>query len=161
MNDDGTYTRGALAGDSMFQDLRLKMVQQVNATALSSGSYKKLSDIGITMDDDFNLSISDSSAFMEAIEKDRTGVTDLMDAVMGKLKTSLTRINGNDGYMDRLNDSISDQIDNTNDRIDEMNTRLNKRQEDLIAEYASLQATLELLNSQSSIFEALYSGSSS
>jgi len=160
-NDDGTYTRGALAGDSMFQDLRLKMVQQVNATALSSGSYKKLSDIGITMDDDFNLSISDSSAFMEAIEKDRTGVTDLMDAVMGKLKTSLTRINGNDGYMDRLNDSISDQIDNTNDRIDEMNTRLNKRQEDLIAEYASLQATLELLNSQSSIFEALYSGSSS
>jgi flagellar capping protein FliD len=159
-NDDGTYTRGALAGDSMFQDLRLKMVQQINATAIANGTYKKLSDIGITMDDDFNLSISDSSKFEDALADDRDSVTQMMDAVMTKLKTTLSRYTGTDGYMDRMKDSVTDQIDSTNDRIDEMNTRLNKRQDDLIAEYANLQATLELLTNQSDIFTALYSSSS-
>lgn len=154
--DDGTYTRGALAGDSMFMSLRLQMIQEVNASTANSGSFKKLSELGITMDNDFNLSISNSSLFEEALTKDRNGVTSLMDSVMTKLKTTLAKFTGTDGYMNRVSDSVTDQIDQTSNEIDDLNTRLTKREQELTTQYANLQTTLMLLSYQSDIFSTLY-----
>ena len=148
----------------MFTSLRMNLVQTINTSITNSGSYKRLNDIGITMDDNFNLSISDSSKFTKALSDDRQSVTSLVDALMTKLESKVTRYEGTSGYVNILNKSIAKQITSTTEAITAMNEKLSKKEDSLKTQYASVQATLEMMSYEQSmmttIYNALYSSSS-
>jgi flagellar hook-associated protein 2 len=154
---DGTYSRGALAGDSMFQSLRLALVQEVNGSAANSGIYKSLNDIGLSLDDNFSLSISDSTKLKEALSENKSDVMKLLDGVMSKMQTTLSNYVGNSGYVNTLSTSLSSQLDQTNNRITDMTKQLTAKQQALVNQYANIQSELQLMTYEEQEFETIYS----
>lgn len=153
---DGTYKRGALAGDIMLQGLRMEMIQGIVAETVNSGSYLRLSDIGITMSDTFSLSISDSTKLEQALSENKKDVTALMDTLMTKMESKLTRYLGTSGYVSTSANALTKQLELTNSQISTMNDRLATKEESLRQRYGEIQATLTLMQYQQQQFSAIY-----
>ncbi len=160
-NDDDTYTRGALAGDFIFTTLRYDLLRLASNSQSTGGAYSRLSEIGITMDDDLKLTVSDSSKFETALLNNRADVEKLMDSVMSAMDAKVGRFLGSSGYLTTATNAAERQIENANDQISTFETRLSKRQESLILQYAELQSQLMTMTYQSQQFGALYGSSSS
>jgi flagellar hook-associated protein 2 len=159
--DDKTYTRGALADDSMFKTLRLDLVRQFSASYTTGGTYKAMNAIGLTLNSSFNASISDSTKLTNALSANRSDLTALLDKVMGTIDNTLSRFTGTGGYMSTVTTSIQGQIKSMTTQIDSMNKRLVARQNQLISQYGQLQAQLMTMQYQSQQFSAFYGSSSS
>jgi len=85
--DNETYTRGALAGKSIFSTLRMNLVTTLNTEA-TVGSLKRLSDIGITVGDGLKVSL-DSTKLNSMLESNLEDVVQLFDDIMDKYLTIL------------------------------------------------------------------------
>lgn len=153
---DGTYKRGALAGDTMFQSLRMDLIRDVTASTVNSGIYKNLRDIGISLSDNFSLSVTDSSLLEKALSENKTGVTALIDSVMNKLQTKLSKYLGTGGYVTTASKALSTELSQTNDQITAMNQRLSAKEKSLRSRYGEIQAQLELMNYQQQQLSAIY-----
>ena len=77
--DTTTYNRGALAGDTVYRGLRNSLsgvlLGQVSELDADKPSY--LADIGITMDDNLHLSISDATTFGQWLTEDPEAISNL------------------------------------------------------------------------------------
>lgn len=156
-NSDGTYTRGALAGDSMVISLKNDLSRLFTASSTNSGTLKKLRDIGITLDDKNQAVISDSSKLENALTNNFNNVKTLLDDVMGTINNKLSRYSGStSGYINTAIKSTQKQMDDANNSITEMNARLAVKRQQLIDQYAAAQATIEALTSEKSQLVTLY-----
>lgn len=154
-----TYTRAALADDNIFSDLRINMIFSIMGENTVSGSYSSLRDIGITVTDSLQISISDRTALQTALQNDPDSVEALMDAVMGGLNTQLggfTGVTGQTGYLDSSMTSISSQIKDVDENLADMNTRLEERQAYLVDQYSGMQATLLTLSYTQQMLASFY-----
>ncbi len=154
--EDGTYKRGALSGDSMFYNLRMDLLRMVNADTVTSGIFKNLKDIGITLDDDLSISITDKDALQDALINDKDSVSALLDTVMGKMDGRLSQFTGSSGYIKTAAKSLESQLKNTNTQITTMNERLEKKEESLYQQYGELQAQLYTMTSMQSQLSSIY-----
>lgn len=163
--DTTTYTRGALANDSAFSQLRSDMFLALTNN-YSGSAYQSLREIGITIDDELNLSISDSDALQNALSDNFSDVESLFTEVMDKMYNQLGRFTGvtggDNGYLDGVIESTNNEMTDVNSDIKDMNSYLTQRQAYLSNQYAQLQAQMttlsylqETLSSLSSI--SLYS----
>jgi len=84
---DGTYKRGSLAGDSSLYGLRIELTRILSANANVSGTVKSLRDLGITMDDNFKLSITDSAKLEDQLKNNKASVVQMMDTLMNSINT--------------------------------------------------------------------------
>jgi flagellar capping protein FliD len=153
---DGTYKRGALSGDSMFMALRMDLIQDVSAAYTNDGDYDRLSDIGISMSDSFSLSITDNAKLERALSENKQDVTTLINGVMSKLQTKLSRYVGTSGYVTTASNALTSQLDLTNDQITTKNEYLTKKEESLRTRYAEIQAQLQLMSYQQSQMSTIY-----
>lgn len=153
---DGTYKRGALAGDNIIVSMRLDLVRMFGASTTNGGTLTMMSQIGINMDSSFKASISDANKFIESLTNDRNNTTALIDAVMSKMGTTLSRFTGSSGYLQNYSTSLQSQIDSTNSQITRMNERLAVREEQLYKQYGDLQAQLMTMQYTSQQFSAIY-----
>jgi flagellar hook-associated protein 2 len=157
---DGTYTRGALAGDNMFLSLRQDLLYQTGRTYVNGGSYHSLSDVGIVMDNNFQLSIKDSTKFNQALQN-KKDLSALFDQVMGGIDTKLSRFTGSSGYVQKTADGMNTQLQNTQTQITAMNKRLSAKQDALVQQYAELQSQLYMMSYTQQMLSSIYGSTDS
>ncbi|HRF48747.1 MAG TPA: flagellar filament capping protein FliD [Anaerolineales bacterium] len=140
-----TYTRGALAGEQIFTELRSSLFSAFVGTSSNDGSLAALREIGVTIDDNLNASISDADKFQEALTSKRADVVKLLDSVMGKFETTLGRFTGTSGYMQQRFTSFDNEQTNLTQKISDLTLRINDRRTALTAQYSQMAVTLQLL----------------
>ena len=133
-----TYTRGPLSGDLGFSGLRLDMINRLNRNIINSGSFKNLSEIGITFDKDMKLTL-DSTKFSDALNNHRSDVTALFDTGLGSLNTLVSRFAGSSGSLTRALTSIEDQRKGYDQRIAKYNENITIRKQTLFNQYLGFQ----------------------
>jgi flagellar capping protein FliD len=156
--DDGTYKRGALAGDEMLSGLRLDLVRLLNKDHLNTGSFKNLDQLGIQIGDNFKVSIATPARLEAALRDNRASVSALVDAVMQQVHQRLGRFTGTTGYVSQATKSLDQQLDMTKDQIDRMNERLVKREEALRLQFGQAQAQILSMTYTSRQLGAIYGG---
>jgi flagellar capping protein FliD len=72
-----------LAGDTTMSSLRNELSYRMNRVYTNSGSFNRLSEIGLSFDKDQKL-VFDSAKFTDAIKNNTTDLTALMDASSAK-----------------------------------------------------------------------------
>ena len=140
-----SYTRGALADNTIFSDLRSNLFSDLMQSA-SSGYYTRINDIGISIDDSLRLSITDSDALKEALESNLDDVNMLLDEVLGDVNNEIDRFLGSNGYLTLAVSNFDDQLTNMGEDINEMTARLDEREASLTNQYAEMQAQLQMLS---------------
>jgi flagellar hook-associated protein 2 len=154
---DGTYTRGALAGDSMFSSLRQDLVRKFNASFTNSGSFRRMSDLGLTVDTNFHITISDSTKLEKALNDDRTNATSLLDQVMTSVESTLGRYTSTSGYMTSVSKAADRNLTDTKAQITTMTARLTARQQALYTQFANAQSAIMAMTYQSQQIAAMFS----
>jgi flagellar hook-associated protein 2 len=157
----GTYTRGALADESVFSDLRSSLFDKFMSNHSTGRAYTGLREIGLTLDDNLSASASDSTKLENALNTNLADVEALMDQVMGAMDSILGRFTGDsgqDGYLDSAKDSYSSQLTEIDGQISDMNVRLAEREQYLTEQYAQLQATLVSLTYSQQMWASINKG---
>jgi flagellar hook-associated protein 2 len=158
-----TYTRGTLADDNVFGDLRSDLFMAF-MNPVTSGTYQSLRDIGLTINDSLQVTISDSSKLETALSTNLDGVTALMDQVMGTMESKLTRFTGvsggETGYLDQAISNFSTELSGMNLEIKDMSARLNDRELYLSNQYAQLQAQLINMSYTQQMLGSMYGSTS-
>jgi flagellar hook-associated protein 2 len=163
-NGNTIYTRGALADDSIFGNLRSDLFAGIIDEYDNEGVYSSLRDIGITVDDNLTLSISDSDLFQSALDSNFSNVASLFDKVMGKVDTLLGQFTGlrSEGdYIDDVQLELSNDVSDVNSKISDTKEYLSDRELYLYQQYAEIQSTLYSLQQMQSIYSSLSGTSSS
>jgi len=153
-----TYTRGALANDTIFSDLRSDLLTMFFGEIEDAGEYTSLRNIGLSINDNLRASISDSAALKEALTDNLGDVSSLLDGVMVEFNNTLSRFTGStSGYMDTALDMLESQYGDVSSDIKAMNERLEDREEALTLEYAELQAQLINMQYAQQMWSSIYS----
>jgi flagellar hook-associated protein 2 len=142
----GTYTRGGLAGESTLYRLRFDLLSDLNRpvprdgeTSLPSGDPTSLQEIGITVDNNLNLTISDRGKLSSALTSNLEGVVRLFDVLMNRLMARLepyTRTT--DSIIDQLIKGVDNQINEFNNRLSAMQERMQLQEAYLRRQYTAL-----------------------
>ena len=142
----GTYTRGGLAGESTLYRLRFDLLSDLNRPVprdgedpLSPGDPTSLREIGITVDNNLNLTISDEGKLSSALTSNFEGVVRLFDVLMNRLTARLepyTRTT--DSIIDQLIKGVDNQINEFNNRLSAMQERMQLQEAYLRRQYTAL-----------------------
>lgn len=154
-----TYSRGPLAGESSVMALRTRLINALldSVSSVQAGNPETLAEIGITFDDDGEVSISDSETFSDYLANNPTAVEDLFnstDGVANTVSDLLDSFTQTDGILENRTDSIDDRIEYINDRIERLEARMTRREQQLRSEFASMQQALNLVVAQQSFLNA-------
>lgn len=137
-----TYSRGTLANDLVFSDLRTDLISKMISEVTNSGSYSYLREIGITLDDSLQATISDSDKLDSALMSNMDDVTALLDTLMGEIDTLLGRFTGASSYLDNAVETFDNESNYLNSEITDLTERLGEREETLVLQFAEVQAQL-------------------
>lgn len=154
-----TYSRGTLADDNVFSELRIQLFSLFMQSVSNTSSYSSLRDIGLTINDSLQASISDSSKLDQVLNSDLSGVQTLFDAVMEQMDTKLggfTGVRSSSDYLDDAVTNLDNQVKEINDDINNMNDYLSQRQQYLIDQYSEIQAQLQLLSYTQQMWSSIY-----
>jgi flagellar hook-associated protein 2 len=154
---DGTYQRNALSGDTIFTSLRRNLFTLVSSDNVNNGTLKNLRQIGLGLDDNMNLTVTDSNALDKALLNDPLNAQKLIDKVMTGIDEKMKLFSGSNGIVDQQVKSADSQYQNINDRITTMTARLNKRKDSLTTQYAQLQAQLYMMQYTQQTMNQIYS----
>ncbi|MGB9521207.1 MAG: flagellar filament capping protein FliD, partial [Anaerolineales bacterium] len=154
-----TYTRGTLADDNIFSELRVQLFSLFMQNYSNSSSYQSLRDIGLTINDSLQASISSNDKLESALNTDMSGVQTLFDTVMSQIDAKLggfTGVRSNSDYLDDAVSNLNNQLKDINDDISNMNAYLDQRQQYLTDQYSELQAQLQLLSYTQQMWSSIY-----
>ena len=154
-----TYTRGPLTGDLGISSLRFDLLSRMNLNVTNTGSFKNLSEIGLSFDKDNKL-VFDSTKFTAALKNNSADVTSLLDAGLGAINTVVSRYAGTSGNLSNTLTSIDQERASFDKRIAKYKDNLTARKETLSNTYLDYQNQLVELNYQSQMFNAMYYGTS-
>jgi flagellar hook-associated protein 2 len=159
--DDKTKTAGDLQGDSTTVGLR-NSLRSVLTSSSSDGAFKALSDIGITLGRDGNLTINGSKLntsldklddvkklFVQRHEDgSSTGLAARMKSLTGDMLSFDGLINSKTDALGRESDRNLSEQDKINKRADVTEARLRKTYSALDAKMASLQSLANYMDQQ-------------
>lgn len=165
-NSDGTYTRGALSGDQGISSLRNSLFSLASSLDTTAPVFKSLSDIGITVDSNLSMAITNTTKLENALNNNYSDVISTMDRVMSSVTAKLDRYSGSTSYVDQLIKANATKTINVGNSIIGLNKRLDAREQVLIKYYADFQSQMDsITNTQStnnawitSLYASLYSG---
>jgi flagellar hook-associated protein 2 len=160
--DPESSLRGMLAGNFTFTNLRhnLRSIVSGLVSSVESGNPQLLSEIGISIDRDGMLSLSDAEDFANAILEDPGQVADLFNSTEGiavQLDDLLYDYVKAGGFIDDIEESVNNQIDFLDTRIERLEDRLAIREQELRDEMYELQNMLAALAVQQSYMQQYYS----
>lgn len=141
--DKPTYTRGILANDTVFSDLRDKLYFNFMSDVTNSGALRNLRDIGLALDDNLRATVTDSAKLEAALSSNFDNTASLLDALSSRLDGLLGTYTGvTTGYLDRSVANFEVQLTETNAAIVDMNTRLADKEDLLQRQFGEMQAVL-------------------
>lgn len=146
--DTTTYTRGPLAGDSMFYGLRADLVTDMTAqvTGLASGIPTSMMDIGISMDPvTMQMQVSDSTVLDSALSQDAAGVAELFSAVMTRVSSTLAPLVSSSGITQFSIGAIDDQKEVLNQRISSLEELMPRKEATYRGQYAAMLSQINEL----------------
>jgi len=182
---ENQYTRGGLADDTIFSDLRSQLFSlftaQLGSTyqranrpgggtgdLITLGAYKSLRDIGIGLDDNLTPTVLDQDKLDAALTNHLDDVKKLFDAIMGSIDDTLGRFTGvwgdygssTTGYITTVNNGVDSEIRQLNYDITDENKRLSDREASLVQQYAQLQTQLLSLQYMQQSWSTIYGSTS-
>jgi len=142
-----------LAGDPSFVGMRTSLKEAVYSivNGVSSGNPKLLAEIGITLDRQGKLSISDSTKFTDALQYDVGKVEQLFSASDGiavRLNTYLESMVGTNGSIISRKDSLTAQLKSVNEQITRVTARINKQVDRFRDDFVKAQALVATYTQQ-------------
>jgi flagellar capping protein FliD len=152
-----TATREVLSNDLIFNDLRDRMFEMTMSASANGGAYSFLADIGISIDSNLSVSISDSDKLEKALTTHFEDTRALLGSVMTKFQSVLTNFTGAEGYMQGAIKSFDTEKVDLDISISDFEKRLTVRKDVLVDQYAQMQATLIGLSYQQQMMNSLYS----
>ncbi len=159
-NNDNTYTRGSLAGDQSLINLRNSLFSTINSSDTTATVYKSLKDIGISINSNLTMAITDSTKLENALKTNYSDVMTVVDRVMNGINAKLEKYTGTTSYVDQLIKANETKTKNVALSISSMNKRLDARKESLNQYYADVQSQMNLLantqNTNSAWITSLY-----
>ncbi|NIA28956.1 MAG: flagellar filament capping protein FliD [Actinobacteria bacterium] len=156
-----TYSRAALAGESLFRSLRSSLMNIVMAevSGVDSGDPATLAEIGITFDSDLHASVSDTSTLSTKLSENPSGVAALFNTTNGVAKRIYdllyTYTETDNGIIDERKDVIQDQISDLNARSDRLKERLNIKEDQYRAQLAQMQNLFIQVNQERSLINSI------
>jgi flagellar hook-associated protein 2 len=164
--DDTHYTAGDLSNDISITSLKSDLTDQVLSNAGNDATIKNFSAMGITMDDNNQLTISDSTKLSDALKNNASDVQTFLDAKMSKMDGIMSSYVGtNNSYVTYSIASMTQQKTDLSTQITQENTRLDARQAALVSYYQTLDSQMNALLQQQStdtaFLNAVYGTSSS
>jgi flagellar hook-associated protein 2 len=153
---DGSYKRGALAGESSLFSMRMEMMRMINGDSVNTGTLRNLSEVGLSIDSTGKLTISDATKLDQALSSNKSNVSKLVDSIMAKLDKSLDRYTNSSGYMKTAQTRLDSDLENTNTQITTLNQRLDKREQLLYNQFAQTQAMLAEMTATQTRLAALF-----
>lgn len=121
LTDNSSIVRGDYALQLFRSDLRV-----LASSAVGTGAYQYLRDIGITIADDGTLSISDTEEFAAALSSDPEAVAQLFADFATALDTTISSYVGDTGLVQSRKESVSSQIEFLDERITTLEERLER-----------------------------------
>jgi flagellar hook-associated protein 2 len=162
-----TYSRGALAGESLVRNLRSNMMNKVlqEITGISDGDPKTLSGVGISLDNNLHLVIDDATELKELLTSSPTKVADLFQGENG-IATSVYDLLDEytetyDGLIDQRTDLLEDRVSEMDTRMERMNERLAVKESQYRAQLTSLQSMYIQVVQQQSLVTNIVSAAAS
>ena len=140
----GTYVRSQLSGDTILRSLRIDLYGVLNQIyeGLPPGAPDRLAAIGITIDGNLEVSISDRQKLEAALAENPGGVEALCGKVMKALKSTLQPHLGAGSVTRQSINSLSNQVQRMSDRERRINERMEQRRAFLEKQYAEVQVQL-------------------
>ncbi len=153
--------RAELAGDTTFTGLRYNLRTELarEVTGQPADAPTLLSDIGITVNRDGTLTLSDEEALFSALEDNQDAVASLFNGTDGyatRLKSRLDAFLGSKGIVNTRIGVIKDRIDRLDTEIKKWEERLSRRESMLREQFAQVQETLALLNGQQATLNSYF-----
>ncbi len=142
---------GALQGDRAAVNLQLQLRGMVSASGPTSGSFARLTDIGISTASDGTLSITDAK--LSAALEDPTALRTLFDGdgstdgVAEQLRSVIDRMIGSDGSISSRTTGLQDRLTRNQKDQDRLEDRVAATEKRLRAQYSALDTKMAGLNS--------------
>lgn len=154
--DPDTQTRGPLAGDFTFINLRLNMrtILSSEVTSVDTGNPTRIADVGIEPGDDGTLSITNTDDFDDALESNVSKISDLFNSANGiayQLYDLIEPFTKTGGIIDNNDSSLDLRVDYLNKRIESTEERLQWKEEYYRKQLSKLQEAFNALSIQQSI----------
>lgn len=157
---DQEYSRGPLAGESTFSNLRGDILSDFMSRSTNGGSLESLRDIGLSVSDNLDVTISDSDLLQEALQENFSDVSALLDSVIGEIDNRLSRYTGTGGYMTSAIESLDNQLADLGSDISDYEDRLADKKDYLYTKYAQMQSQLTSLEYSSQMWSRISSSMS-
>lgn len=160
--DVSTYTRGALAGETVFSSLKSDIVGMIlgQVDDLDDDKPSYFADIGITLDDNLHASISDASVLSDWLDDDPSAVADLFnstDGIAAQMVELLEPYTESYGIIDNRKSAISDQMETIDKRIVRLEERMEQREAYYRQQFTALQEMLNQITQQQSMMNNIMS----
>lgn len=143
-------TKGTLVDDSSARGLRSSLRQIVGGvvSGVKAGNPNLLSNLGITINVDGTLTLSDMSKLDSLLSTDVSKVADVFANATGngiaeQLKLQLDRYTSVGGSIETSNSNYRSQIQAMNDRITALNAQIDKKGEAYRDQFAQIQVLLQ------------------
>lgn len=151
-----TYTRGALANDTVFSELRFRLLSAVMQRYEGTGLYNSLSEVGLTLNESLRLSLTDVARFESALRENPQAVEAIFDAVMNVVDNELERFIGGSGYLTQSVGLLDRQMTDLGSDIARFQSYLSDREAMLTQQYAQIQAQLISLSYAQQTWASIY-----
>ncbi len=155
-NADGTYTRGTLSSDQAISTLRYDLFRMTGGNISNNGTFKKLSDIGVTIGDSMTAMLSDAGKLEKALASNPNDVKYLLDGLMNNLQSKLNNYVGTKSYVDQSIVSTDSQTKSMDDLIKSMKVRLEMRQQNLINQFTDAQNQIQSMAYERQMLNSIY-----
>ena len=156
-----TFARGPLATDYAFRNLRLKFRSIVSRNINSSdGNPQQLFELGISLQRNGTLAITDSEKLDSFLQKDLNKVGAILTAensIGARLADTIKNFAGSRGIIDRRERMESSRIATVDRRLKRIDRDITSQQNSLRRRFAQIQKTLSALTTQQSFLSGLFS----
>jgi flagellar hook-associated protein 2 len=162
--DSEADIRGAFVGESSVRRISRTLRDAVSGTLANSGSFTKLSDIGITTDSTTGKLEIDTDLLKEALQSDRASVEALFTGTSGfaaKVSTVIdVMVDPLDGSLTARVDSMDDKIEEMNEQIDAYDDRISSYEARLRSQFEAMEVSVGRLQSLQTFLTAYFDTSS-
>lgn len=157
-----THERGPLSGDFSVRNILLNLRSLVSSkvSTVKAGNPQTLSEIGIKINNNGTLELSDESKLKTIIESDSTKVTDLFNSTQGiatRGQDLLKNFISVGGTVDDIKKGAQSQLSGVESNISRLNKRVNDKEVYLRREFTDLQRSLSRLNAQGALLQKISS----
>lgn len=154
-------TAGVLNGVSSVRDMKKQLSQIVSTQLTTTGTYQRLSDLGISTNRDGTLSL-DTTVLAKAMADDPEGITAMLNptvptatnmglsSLLDSVRDNIQRDNGPLKATQARYDTLSDEL---SQQLEDLDTRMANYEEHLTSIYAAMETRLNALKATQSYLE--------